>query len=115
MKKQKLLIIDDDEDLRTQMKWALTNDYDVLLAEDRPSASAILKAVRPAVITLDLGLPPQPAGVEEGFAVLDEIINEHGQAKVIIITGRGEKENALRAVEKGASDLRHTSGSGRGL
>ena len=105
MKKQKLLIIDDDEDLRTQMKWALSNDYDVLLAEDRPSASAILKAARPAVITLDLGLPPQPAGVEEGFAVLDEIINEHGQAKVIIITGRGEKENALRAVDKGAYDF----------
>jgi two-component system NtrC family response regulator len=105
LKKQKLLIIDDDEDLRTQMKWALTNDYDVLLAEDRQSASVILKAERPAVITLDLGLPPQPAGVEEGFAVLDEIINEHGQAKVIIITGRGEKENALRAVEKGAYDF----------
>jgi len=105
MKKQKLLIIDDDEDLRTQMKWALTHDYDVLLAEDRQSASVILKAERPAVITLDLGLPPQPAGVEEGFAVLDEIINEHGQAKVIIITGRGEKENALRAVDKGAYDF----------
>src|SRR5512141_1028621 len=105
MKKQKLLIIDDDEDLRTQMKWALAQDYDVLLAEDRPSAAAAMRKEKPAVVTLDLGLPPLPAGVEEGFAVLDEILNDHGQTKVIIITGRGEKENALRAVEKGAYDF----------
>jgi two-component system, NtrC family, response regulator len=105
MKKQKLLIIDDDEDLRTQMKWALVQDYEVLLAEDRPSAAAVMSKEKPAVVTLDLGLPPLPAGVEEGFAVLDEILNEHGQTKVIIVTGRGEKENALRAVEKGAYDF----------
>ena len=103
--KQKLLIVDDDEDLRTQMKWALAQDYEVLLAEDRPSAAAVMRKEQPAVVTLDLGLPPLPAGVEEGFAVLDEILNEYGQTKVIIITGRGEKENALRAVEKGAYDF----------
>jgi two-component system NtrC family response regulator len=105
MKKQKLLIIDDDEDLRTQMKWALAQDYEILLAEDRSSAEAVMRREKPTVITLDLGLPPMPAGAEEGFAVLDEILNEFGQTKVIIITGRGEKENALRAVEKGAYDF----------
>ena len=105
MKKQKLLIIDDDEDLRTQMKWALTGDYDVYLAEDRPSAIALINKEQPAVITLDLGLPPNPAGVEEGFAVLDHILDEYGHTKVIIITGRGEKEHALRAVGKGAYDF----------
>lgn len=105
MKKQKLLIIDDDEDLRTQMKWALTGDYDVYLAEDRPSAIALINKEQPAVITLDLGLPPNPAGVEEGFAVLDHILDEYGYTKVIIITGRGEKEHALRAVGKGAYDF----------
>ena len=104
-KKQRLLIVDDDEDLRTQMKWALAKDYEVTLAEDRESALAALAAKRPAVVTLDLGLPPQPAGVEEGFAILDEIINGYGQTKVIIITGRGEKEHALRAVEQGAYDF----------
>jgi two-component system NtrC family response regulator len=105
LKKQKLLIIDDDEDLRTQMKWALTTDYDVYLAEDRPSAIALINKEQPAVITLDLGLPPNPAGVEEGFAVLDHVLDEYGNAKVIIITGRGEKEHALRAVGKGAYDF----------
>jgi len=104
LKKQKLLIIDDDEDLRTQMKWALTGDYDIYLAEDRPSAIALINKEQPAVITLDLGLPPNPAGVEEGFAVLDHILDEYGHTKVIIITGRGEKEHALRAVGKGAYD-----------
>ena len=104
-KKQRLLIVDDDEDLRTQMKWALAKDYEVTLAEDRESALAAMAAKRPAVVTLDLGLPPQPAGVEEGFAILDEIINGFGQTKVIIITGRGEREHALRAVEQGAYDF----------
>ena len=105
MHKQKLLIVDDDEDLRTQMKWALTADYDVSLAEDRESAIASINKEQPAVVTLDLGLPPNPAGVEEGFAVLDHILDAYSHTKVIIITGRGEKENALRAVEKGAYDF----------
>ena len=105
MRKQKLLIVDDDEDLRTQMKWALTADYDVYLAEDRQSAIAIINKEQPAVVTLDLGLPPNPAGVEEGFAILDHILDNYSHTKVIIITGRGEKEHALRAVEKGAYDF----------
>lgn len=105
MKKPKLLIVDDDEDLRTQMKWALAGDYDIVLAEDRISAMAAMRKAQPAVITLDLGLPPEPAGVEEGFATLDEIIAENSQTKIIIITGRGEKENALRAIDKGAYDF----------
>ena len=105
MQKQKLLIVDDDEDLRTQMKWALTADYNVYLAEDRQSAVAIINKEQPAVVTLDLGLPPNPAGVEEGFAILDHILDNYSHTKVIIITGRGEKEHALRAVEKGAYDF----------
>ena len=104
MRKHKLLVVDDDEDLRTQMKWALIGDYDVFLAEDRSSAAAAMNREQPLVVTLDLGLPPEPAGVEEGFAVLDEILGEYPDTKVIIITGRGEKEYALRAVEKGAYD-----------
>jgi len=105
LRKQKLLIVDDDEDLRTQMKWALTADYDVYLAEDRQSAITLINREQPAVVTLDLGLPPNPAGVEEGFAILDHILDDYSHTKVIIITGRGEKEHALRAVEKGAYDF----------
>ena len=105
MRKQKLLIVDDDEDLRTQMKWAFIEDYDVYLAEDKQSAVAMIHKEQPAVVTLDLGLPPNPAGVEEGFSVLDYILDHYSHTKVIIITGRGEKENALRAVEKGAYDF----------
>jgi len=105
LRKQKLLIVDDDEDLRTQMKRTLTADYNVYLAEDRQSAIAIINKEQPAVVTLDLGLPPNPAGVEEGFAILDHILDNYSHTKVIIITGRGEKEHALRAVEKGAYDF----------
>jgi len=99
-----LLIVEDDEDLRTQMKWALAGDYGVLLAEDRQTALEKVRSERPAVMTLDLGLPPAPAGVEEGFQTLSEILMEDPDVKVIIITGRGEKEYALRAVGMGAYD-----------
>ena len=105
MEKPKLLIVEDDEDLRTQMKWALARDYDVLMAENRQIALEFVRNDHPAVVTLDLGLPPHPAGVEEGFATLNEILTELPQAKAIIITGRGEKEHALRAVGLGAYDF----------
>ena len=99
-----LLIVEDDEDLRTQMKWALTGDYGIILAGDRETAMEKVRSERPAVMTLDLGLPPAPAGVEEGFQTLSEILAEDPDMKVIIITGRGEKEYALRAVGMGAYD-----------
>ena len=103
--KPRLLIIDDDEDLRKQMKWALAEDYDVTLAEDRPSALKAFQKKRPHVVTLDLGLPPRPASVEEGFSALSEILTLDPRVKVIVITGRGEKEHALKAVAVGAHDF----------
>ena len=105
--KPRLLIIDDDEDLRTQMKWALSEDYEVVLAQDRQSALKQLLAGKPAVVTLDLGLPPRPASVEEGFATLKEMLQRQPFLKVIVITGRGEKAHALAAVAEGACDFLH--------
>ncbi len=101
----KLLIVDDDEDLRTQMKWALAQDYEVFLAEDRQSTMRVINKEQPAVVTLDLGLPPFPAGVEEGFETLSNILTNNSRTKIIIITGRNEKEHALRAIGIGAYDL----------
>jgi two-component system, NtrC family, response regulator len=100
-----LLIVDDDEGLRTQMKWALIEEYSIFIAEDRKNALDIVKRERPAVMTLDLGLPPNPDGVEEGFETLNNILVDYPETKVIIITGRGEKENALKAIEHGAFDF----------
>jgi two-component system NtrC family response regulator len=101
----KLLIVDDEEDIRTQMKWALAQDYQVFLAGDRGSAMEIVGKEQPPVVTLDLGLPPRPAHVEEGFAALAEMLSADSFIKVIIITGRGEKEHALKAVGEGAYDF----------
>ena len=101
----KLLIVDDEEDIRTQMKWALAQDYQVFLAGDRGSAMEIVAKEQPPVVTLDLGLPPRPAHVEEGFAALAEMLSADSFIKVIIITGRGEKEHALKAVGEGAYDF----------
>ena len=103
--KPKLLIVDDDEEIRTQMKWAVGQDYDVLLAEDRTKALATFGSHRPAVVILDLGLPPRPNEPEEGFSTLSGVLDLERTAKVIIISGQSEKENALRAVGSGAFDF----------
>ena len=103
--KPKVLIVDDDEEIRSQMKWALLQDYDVLLAEDRPSAIAAFRESRPMVVVLDLGLPPSPGTPEEGMAALAELLNLDTLTKVVIATGQAEKDNALRAVGQGAYDF----------
>jgi len=101
----KLLIVDDDEEIRTQMKWALANDYDILLAGDRAGAVEAFAAARPLVVLLDLGLPPRPADPEEGLATLAELTALESLAKIIVITGQGEKGIGLRAIGGGAYDF----------
>ena len=105
MDKPKLLIVDDDEEIRTQMKWALAQEYEVGVAADRPSALKVFHAERPAVVTLDLGLPPHPRDMEEGLRTLSEILQEDTDAKVIVITGRDGREYALQAIGQGAYDF----------
>jgi len=103
--KPRLLIVDDDEEIRTQMKWGLTQDYEIFLAEDRPTALEMLSEHRPQVVLLDLGLPPRPAEPVEGLAALSEIISRDHLVKVIIISGQGERDNALQAIGAGAYDF----------
>lgn len=105
MKKTGLLLVEDDEDIRTQMKWALASDYEVLTAGDRASALATFTSARPLVTLLDLGLPPRPNEPDEGLAALSAILAIDPLAKVIIVSGQGEKQNALRAVGAGAYDF----------
>jgi two-component system NtrC family response regulator len=103
--KPTLLIVEDDDDIRTQMKWALAADYEVVLAEDRSGAVAAFTASRPSVALLDLGLPPRPNDPEEGLATLSSLLALDPLAKVIILSGQGDKENALRAIGAGAYDF----------
>jgi two-component system NtrC family response regulator len=105
MTKTILLIVEDDEDIRTQLKWALGDSFEVLLAGDRAAALAAFQANRPAVTLLDLGLPPRPHDPEEGLAVLSAVLALDPLAKVIVVSGQGEKQNALRAVGAGACDF----------
>jgi two-component system NtrC family response regulator len=87
------------------MRWALAQDYEVLLAEDRLSAVEIFKTEQPPVVTLDLGLPPYPGEVKEGFLALNEMLSQDSLVKVIVITGQGEKNHALKAIGEGAYDF----------
>ncbi len=103
--KPKLLIVDDDEEIRTQMRWALAADYDVALAGDRAAALASFRDLRPPVVLLDLGLPPHAGTPEEGLATLAELLAHDRHTKVVIVSGQGEKEPALHAIGSGAYDF----------
>ena len=105
MEKSKILIIEDDEGIRTQMKWALNKEYNVLLAENTNEAINIMTQSSPPLVTLDLGLPPDPEGTDEGFRLLQEILKMAPFTKVIVITGNPEKDAPLRAVSMGAHDF----------
>ena len=107
-----LLIVEDDEGLQRQLKWAY-DGYQVVCAGDRPSAIEALRAYEPAVVTLDLGLPPDPDGTDEGFATLAEILRLKPDTKVIVATGHGARESATKAVAMGGR-LSVDSRPGRG-
>jgi two-component system NtrC family response regulator len=101
---RKLLIVEDDPGLLSQLRWCFEG-YDVYTAEDRESAIAELRRHEPAVVLQDLGLPPKPDGVEEGLLTLAETLKLSPSTKVIVVTGHGDQENALRAIAIGAYDF----------
>jgi two-component system, NtrC family, response regulator len=101
---RKLLIVEDDRGLQKQLKWCF-DGYDVLIAEDREAAIGELRRHEPVVVLQDLGLPPDPEGVSEGFATLREILEFAPRTKVIVVTGNENHDNALKAVGLGAYDF----------
>ncbi len=98
-----ILVIEDDAGIQKQLKWSLS-DYELVFAEDRQSALTQLRRYEPAVVTLDLGLPPDPANASEGLACLTEILTLQPACKVIVLTGNTDKEHALQAIALGAYD-----------
>lgn len=101
---QTLLIIEDDPGIRNQLQWHF-DQYNVIVAEDRESAIAAVRQHEPSVILQDLGLPPDDEGVEEGFQCVQEIMQLTPSAKIIVVTGNHDYENAVRAVALGAYDF----------
>jgi len=100
----KLLIVEDDPGLQKQLKWCF-DGYDVQAADTRSAAIAALRRHEPPVVLQDLGLPPDPEGVSEGFATLLETLRLAPHTKVIVVTGQLDKENAVKAVGLGAYDF----------
>ncbi len=99
-----LLIVEDDLALQKQIKWTLDR-FESVAASDRESALLQLRRHQPAVVTMDLGLPPDPDSVSEGFKLLEQILDIEPATKVIVLTGQNDQANALRAVALGAYDF----------
>ncbi len=102
---EKLLIVDDNEDIRRQLRWGIGKEYSLHLAADGAEALELFRKHRPQVVTLDLGLPPHEDSSEEGFRCLGEMLRIAPEAKVIVITGNEGKEIAVKAVQMGAYDF----------
>ncbi len=101
---KRLLIVEDDKGLQSQLRWCF-DDYDVVVSGDRETAIAQLRRHQPSVVLLDLGLPPDPGGVTEGLATLEDILSMQPETKVIIVTGDNDRENAVKAIGCGAYDF----------
>ena len=104
MDKPRLLIVEDEEDIRTQLCWALSEEYEIAVAGDRDSALDQLTTSRPHVVTLDLGLPPLESGPSEGLRLLKEILDLDPLTRVVVITGHDDQSSAVQAVDMGAFD-----------
>ena len=99
-----LLIVEDDLALQKQIKWSLDR-FDCVTASDRESALIAFRRHQPAVVTMDLGLPPDPDATSEGFKLLEQLLDIDPNVKVIVLTGQNDQANALRAVALGAYDF----------
>ncbi len=104
MEKPDILIVEDDESIRTQMKWALVHDYNVFIAADAEKAMEIIGTTHPALVTLDLGLPPDAEGTSVGLDLLYRIVKTDPMTKVVVVSGNAERNSALEAVNEGAHD-----------
>jgi two-component system NtrC family response regulator len=99
-----LLVVEDDPGLQSQLRWSFEG-YEVLVAGDRETALTYLRRYEPSVVTLDLGLPPDPSNASEGLALLEEILKLAPQTKIIVVTGNDDRENAIKAIGLGAYDF----------
>ena len=102
--KQTILLVEDDRGLQKQLKWSL-GDYELVIAEERDGAIAQLRRHEPAVVLLDLGLPPDVDGATEGLATLQQILSLAPATKVIVVTGNQDRGNAVEAIHLGAYDF----------
>jgi two-component system, NtrC family, response regulator len=103
-KNNRLLIVEDDPGLQSQLRWSF-DGFEIAVAGDRESAIAEVRRFEPGVVTLDLGLPPDPGGTSEGFAAIKEILAIAPTVKVIVVTGHDDRGNAVRAIGMGAYDF----------
>ncbi len=101
---KKLLVVEDDPGLQSQLRWSFEG-FNVEVAADRTTALAQLRRFEPSIVTLDLGLPPDPGGTSEGFATLQEILALAPDTKVIVVTGHNDRNNAVKAIGLGAYDF----------
>ncbi|NOT32537.1 MAG: PEP-CTERM-box response regulator transcription factor [Candidatus Eisenbacteria bacterium] len=100
----RILIVEDEETIRNQLRWGLSEEYEVFTAASADEARRALRDSKPSLVTLDVTLTARGTGAEDGMVLLSEIVERHPLTKVIMVTGNANRENALLAIERGAVD-----------
>jgi len=107
MNTDRILIVEDEISMAKQLKWGLSDLYEISVAHDATQALEVIRSEVPMVVLLDLGLPPYPDDSREGLELLKKIVQDTRRTKVIVITGNTHKENAVKAISLGAYDYHH--------
>jgi two-component system NtrC family response regulator len=101
---ERVLIVDDEESIRNQLRWGLADEFEVVTAATAAEARRALREAPPRVVTLDVNLTPGGPVSTEGLALLDEVVDRHPGVKVVMVTANDSRENALTAIRRGAVD-----------
>lgn len=104
MAKPRLLIVDDDQGIRSQLQWGIEG-FDIATADSRENAIKQLDAHKPLLVTLDLGLPPDVDGTSEGFAILDALLTRKPDLKIIVVSASDKSINSVKALQQGAFEF----------
>ena len=102
--REKLLIVDDEESIRNQLRWGLADEFEVFAAGTADEARRLMRSVNPGLVTLDVALKTPGRPEEEGLVLLDEIVDHYPHTKIVMVTGDTKPENALMAIRRGAVD-----------
>jgi two-component system NtrC family response regulator/two-component system response regulator PilR (NtrC family) len=103
--KRTILVVDDNDINRLNLKLLLKDSYQILEAGDLDAADEALSGHRVDLVVLDLALPPEPDNPEIGMGYLKRLSVESPDTPVVVITGHDQRALAVRAQQLGAEDF----------
>lgn len=103
--KPRVLVIDDDEAITQQLFWTLSDDYEVVTANDMQSAVRRATVYRPTISILDLHFPPEVDSANVGLRILEYLKSHVPDSKVLVMSGASGIETRKACYANGADEF----------